>query len=385
MQVEFLDDEPPAGHRDLPQPAAHPARRAVIALLCLAVAALVAVVLVNRDHSASRRAVASSGAATGVPATGAVPSAAPAVADGVLGAALDLGGTDLDVLDGVASGAHLYLLLHSIRDDAVLVRALLLSTRQPSWSVTLGDVPFNALPFLHLVADPSGARLWIVSEGTEPAPVRVVATAGPARGPDVAVPATVYDTAVLAGHLYLATSAGVMDVVPGAQHAVALAGRTGLVTAIAADPARNRLLALDATSPVHVLAVTPGRGVRGAATLPSIGVSSIAVVAGSIWLGGYSDTGSVVVRLAPAALTPVQVSPVSALTGPGTRVVAGHADLFVTSGAAPAAQGWCVDGRDGSVLASWTGLAGPLSSAGGRVFALTDSGVRVAAPGDCRG
>jgi hypothetical protein len=383
MQVEFLDDEPPADDHGAPAPAGHRARRGVIALLCLVVAALVAVVLVNRDHAAPRRGAAPTSA--GITATGSVPSTTPTVADGALGAALDVGSTDLNVLDAVASGSHLYLLLNSFRVDSVLVRALDLTTDRASWSVNVGAVPFTALPFLHLVADPSGARLWVVSEGSEPAPIRVIDTARPARGPDVAVPATIYNTAVLGGHLYLATSAGVLDVAPGASHAAALNGRTDLVTAIAADPARGRLLALDATSPVHVLAVTPGAGVRAAATLPSVGVSSIAVVAGSIWLGGYSDTGSVVVRLAPDSLTPVDVSPVSGLAGPGTRVVAGQTDLFVTSGVAPAAQGWCVDGRSGSVLTAWTGLAGAPSSAGGRVYVLTDSGVRAAAHGACDG
>ena len=383
MRVEFLDDEPPADDHGAPAAAGHRARRAVITLLCLAVAALVTVVLVNRDHGTPRLGAAPTSAE--ITATGAVPSAGPTIADGTLGTALDVGSTDLNVLDAVASGSHLYLLLNSFRVDTVLVRALDLATDRASWSVNVGGVPFTTLPFLHLVADPSGARLWVVSEGSEPAPIRVIDTARPARGPDVAVPATIYDTAVLDGHLYLATSAGVLDVAPGASRAAALNGRTDLVTAIAADPARGRLLALDATSPVHVLAVTPGAGVRAAATLPSVGVSSIAVVAGSIWLGGYSDTGSVVVRLAPDSLSPVDVSPVSGLAGPGTRVVAGQTDLFVTSGAAPAAQGWCVDGRSGSVLTAWTGLAGTPSSAGGRIFALTDSGVRAAAAGPCRG
>lgn len=380
MQVEFLD-EPPAG-RD-PAPAGRGARRFVIVLLCLAVVVLVAAVLINRDHPAQRHGAAATTA--GITPSAPVASTTPTGPGGTLGAALDVGSSDLAVLDAVASGTHVYLLLHSFRDDAVLVRALRLPAEQVAWTLPLAGIAFNALPFLHLVADPSGTRLWVVSEGTEPAPVRVIDTAGPARAADVAVPATIYDTATLDGHLYLATSAGVLGVAPGARRALALPGRTGLVTAIAADPARGRLLALDAASPVHVYAVTPGGGVHAAATLPSIGVSSIAVVAGTIWLGGYSDTGAVVVRLAPGTLSPVGVSPVSGLAGPGTHVVAGQADLFVTSGAAPAAQGWCVDGRSGSVLAAWTGLSGRLSSAAGRVYALTDSGVRVAARGDCAG
>lgn len=385
MQVEFLDDEPelPAGGEDGRPPGAGRRTRGLLVPLGLAAVALVTVALVNRDSPAPHPAAAPSSDA-GAP-SGVVSRTVRADAPNPLGPELDLGGSDMPVVDAVASGQQVFVLLQSFRDGRLELRALDARTQRQTWSLAVAGIPFNALPFLHLVADPSGPRLWIVSEGAEPAPVRVFDTGTTARRPDIAVPATVYDTAVLGGHLYLATSAGVLAAAPGARRAVALPGPAGLVSAIAADPSRNRLLALDATSPAHVLVVTPGGQVRRAATLPSVGVPSIAVADGSIWLGAYSDTASVVVRLEPRTLTPVDVSPVSGLAGLGTRVTAGRSDLFVTSGAAPDIQAWCVDGTTGALLRSWTGLTGTISSSVGRVYAVTDAGVRTPPPGDCAG
>jgi hypothetical protein len=387
MQVEFLDDEPgPSGAgEDGPSPVARNSRRGVVVLLGLAAIVLVTVALVNRGGPSPHPAAAPSSGGVVTPSSAVAPRTLPADAPDPLGEQLDVGGTDAAVVDAIASGRQIFVLLQSIPDRAVELRALDARTRQQLWSLTVAGVPYQSLQFLHLVADPSGSRLWIVSEGAAPTPVRVFDTDAHVRRPDVAAPATIYDTAVLAGHLYLATSVGVLNAAPGARRAVPVPGPAGLVSAIAADPSRDRLLALDASSPVHVLAVTPGGQVRRAATLTSVGVASIAVVNGSIWLGGYSDSGAAVVRLDPQTLTPVDVSAVSGLTGFGTRVTAGRSDLFVTSGAAPVIQAWCVAGATGAVLRSWTGLTGTISSSGGQIYVVTDVGVRTPIPGDCAG
>lgn len=86
----------------------------------------------------------------------------------------------------------------------------------PRWVVAADGAVAAAQSSARLLLDPSDGRLWVIERGVRPARLLEfdAATLRPTR--DVTVDVAIRDAAVMYGHLYLASSAGLDDLVLGA-------------------------------------------------------------------------------------------------------------------------------------------------------------------------
>jgi hypothetical protein len=130
------------------------------------------------------------------------------------------------------------------------------------------------------------------------------------------------------------------------------------VSAVAADPARERIVALETDPSRTVVVAVSTRGAVSRATFGYLANGSIVVVGDAIWVAGYGDRRSVVARLDPASLAAVYLSRVAPQ---GDRIVVspGSRDVWV-SGTGPGL--WCIDAQTGTVRQQWPSSKGPVTS-----------------------
>jgi hypothetical protein len=199
---------------------------------------------------------------------------------------------------------------------------------------------------------------------------------------------SIRDAAALHGHLYLALSTGLADIAPGADRPKIIPGLSGYIVSVAADPKRDRLLALVLGNGASVRQVTVAGTVLDRQAPVPVGGGTLRVTTdGTIWLGGFGSAadGAVVVRLNPNTLRPVLGSPVSSRVGPSSWIeAAGDHDIWIRSGGDGEGL-WCVDGRTGSILQYWPRVDGAVTSRRGAAFVLMEGLLVPLVLQDCTG
>lgn len=351
--VEFLADGGGAcqADEDIVEFGTRRVPRWAVVLACALAALGVVGVLASRPRTKQS-------AAADVPTTRAMPV-------GHLGAALRFDGGPPDALDALVDGDRLYVL----RSTQITVVAP--PAKQVVDSVWLtGDYAVAHQSSARLLLDAAAGRLWVIEQGVRPARVLEfdAATLRPRRHMTVGL--AVHDAAAMNGYLYLASSAGLAELAPGALATAWLPTVHGSVSAVEADPARRRIVVLDDSSPVAVSVMSAGE-VTARRIFGRLNSGSIAIIGDEIWIGGSGDYGAILARLDPATLAPLQTSPV-ALEAGGVAVSAGGRDVWVsTSGPGL----WCLDARNGDILARWPTASGPVTSRAGAAYVVDERSV----------
>jgi len=198
----------------------------------------------------------------------------------------------------------------------------------------------------------------------------------------------ILNAAATAGKLWLATDHGLFTWTPGdtglRQPHRRTADADGSVYAIAADPARRRVLLgvtpngstapYETTGPdgvvyidgarIDAIDTVTGEVTRGAKT--SYVNESIAVVGDDIWVGGYSaDQTPGVEHLDATTLQVIGTSPVQEKVSP-TLLWPGANVLWVGNGGFL----FCVNPATGAVLEQWPSFQGPVASAQGIAYGI---------------
>lgn len=253
---------------------------------------------------------------------------------------------------------HLFVL----RKGGVSVIAL--ASNRATWMPLIGRYSLPANGSTRLLFDADADRLWVVAMGARTAQLVEFNASRMVAVRRVDVDLAVLDAAAMRGHVYLGTSTGLADLAPGAAGAVILRGTRGVMRAVAADPARDRVLAIDASPPYADIVVVSS---NGTAVRRSFGgnliKASIAVVGDAIWVGGYGGDSlggrhAIVARLNPTTLVPVATSAV-ALTVARVIVSGGTNDIWISTDGAGL---WCIDPTTGEVLQHWLTATGPVVS-----------------------
>lgn len=346
--------------------------RWVVVTGAVAAAALVVAALVTRGSSRPDRAVAEQ---TSAPSS--APSSAPASASasptrrGGL-PPLPTSPVDRVLRDGDQIALDVALagnILYTLRYDTLSTTDALHGTVISRVRVSGLDYYYGG-PTMHLALDPSSFTAWVFTQQVSPPRILEIDSVSLQRRRSLVAPGTIYGAATMNGRLFLATAAGVAVVAPGGRPRV-LPRTKGLIASITADPARNRLIAVDSSSPQHLLTISPDGTVEVVATVAPLVSPSLAVADGQIWLAGSADAGDAVVRLDPTSLLPVARSEVSQRAGAGVRVAPGDRVVWVSSGGGLEAQQlWCVDARTGAVGSYWPGMSGAVSSRAGLAYAV---------------
>lgn len=239
---------------------------------------------------------------------------------------------------------------------------------------------------LRLVLNPADGVLWAVPlgstgshllEGFDPRMLRRVAR--------VRLPYPVDGAAVLDGRLYLTYGPELLRVSADRRRLDLAARLVGSGGPLVADPARHRLLYLDYYNPLSVRSWSPARGSGPAAALP-LTRGQVAVVAATIWVGGFGTSGAVLARLDPRTLRPGRSVAVAANLAPGVLLAAaGDRSLFVRAGGGTDPL-WCLDGRTGAVSVRWAYAPGVVAADRGAVaLASPDGRIRPIRPSGCAG
>jgi hypothetical protein len=231
-----------------------------------------------------------------------------------------------------------------------------------------------------------GDRLWVL--GVSGDRTRLIALeAGSGRVlHGGSLDAAVDDSAMLDGHLYLATTRAVYDIAPGATQPRRIRGLAGAAS-ITADAARHRLLLLTTGRPSVVRAYRPGgpTDVAGVQVAPMV-TGWVRVVGSAIWLGGFGFEGPVLSRLDPASLRASGSSPLAVSLGPGAVLAAtGQSVLWVHSGGGEDDL-WCVSST-GAIAQHWPAVYGAIASRAGVAYSAENGATvhRLHLNAACRG
>lgn len=240
-------------------------------------------------------------------------------------------------------------------------------------SVTLPGQPKG------ISVDPARALIWVWYSETADRTVLLGYPAGNLGGSHRTVRAdvsVVWAAAALNGELWLSTELGLYRVPAGATRASRVAAFGGErfnqpLSAAAADPTRGRILVdeVGTDSGARPVAFYPGtsKSVRG--EYIKLGKEEVVVVAGQIWIGGYSGSGGPrLVHLDPDTLRPRGGSSLQAQLGPGAIVYPGASVLWVRNGGDEGLS--CVDPATGAVLEQWESVQGPVASVPGAAVAI---------------
>jgi hypothetical protein len=331
----------------------------------LAVLALVAVVVGLIVHSGPSGGHQSSAASAGPSAahSGGASSSPPvdpftALTTGELG--LPIRPSIDDAVDIEVGGNVLYVVRFGV------FTAVDLGSGRVVQSVVVKELQsYDADRVYRAVLDVADNRVWLIKEGgVTPAEVIEFDATTLRRLSTARSPGTVQDAVVLDHHLYLATEDGVRVYAPGTTALVA--GTSGYVGYIAADPTRDRLLVMNNGFPTQLVAVGIHGGPRTTVHLP-FGNGQIAVVAGAIWVGGFGPTSAVVEQLDPTTFSPTASAVgLDSMLGPGALLVAtgSHALWFRSGGGGD--DLWCLDADNGLLATKFQDVPGPVTSQSGR-------------------
>jgi hypothetical protein len=280
----------------------------------------------------------------------AVSTADPSVV-GRIGPVLQLDGA-ADVRDVVVHRNQLFVL----RTGGVSVVEA--AANRATWMPLSGAYSVPAKAPTRLLFDANADRLWVLAMGAQAAQLVEFNASRTLPIRRASLNLAVRDAAAMDGHMYLATSAGLADLAPGAAHAVALPGVHGAVSVIAADPARERILALESVASDTVVVAVSTHGAVSRRTFGHLVNGSIAIAGDAIWVAGYDGHHPVVARLDPLTFASVQAS---AVRPRGERIIVspGTNDVWVT-GTGPGL--WCIDANTGNVHQHWPGAEAPVTS-----------------------
>jgi hypothetical protein len=218
-----------------------------------------------------------------------------------------------------------------------------------------------------LVEDPGKRLVWVLGRRQNLGSATAYDSRTLAWRGRVLIPSEVNAAAAFGGRLWLASDAGVY-VVSG------LTGQPALVPGsyrytydITADPSRDRVLAVTTGLPGQTYGIDVTNLYVGRDDLVTTGQSSLAVVDGMAWVGGYGAGRHITLINGPDRQPPL---PVERKVNSGVAVWPGRHVLWVTFSGGVS----CLDPRTGAELASWTEITGPVTSANGVVYAAGPTG-----------
>lgn len=219
-------------------------------------------------------------------------------------------------------------------------------------SVLLHGVAFPDRSMPLLAVDPAAARVWVVLANAAPSRMIEFDAGSLRRLRDVRWPDLVQHAVALRGHLYVTTDFGVADLAPGATRPRFIAGMAGAVGPLAVDPTRDRLVATDLGYPTDVWTYRPGTYPMQAAFQLPLSRSTVTVVDGQIWVGGFGLHTAVLTRLDPTTLRPVAMVRTPGL-GPGAMIVGAGSRVFWLRPGSRSDSLTCVDAHTGAVQQTW--------------------------------
>ena len=182
------------------------------------------------------------------------------------------------------------------------------------------------------------------------------------------IPSWVNAAAALGGRMWLASDAGVYVVSGPTGQPALVPGSYRYTYAVAADPLRDRVLAVTTGSPGQTYGINVANLYVGRDDLVPTGRSSLAVVDGMAWVGGYGAARHISLINGPDRQPPLAVE---RKVGSGVVIWPGRHVLWIDLRSGGVS---CLDPRTGAELASWTEIMGPVTSANGVVYAAGPTG-----------
>lgn len=220
-----------------------------------------------------------------------------------------------------------------------------------------------------LVLEPESQRLWLVDTDARHSTSRAIEfdASSLQRFATITIPSLVVAAVALDGQIFAATTDGVR--VLGRVGSTPISGTSGFIAALAADPARHRLLLVIGD---QLLAVRPdGRG-RSVADL-GLAEAQVSVADAAIWASGVDAATSRITRLDPATLRPLaSVDPLSGAPGSVPQLVGDGARSIWVRVAGDASGLSCLDARTGALGQNFPTADG--------LLAVSASGSRSGAP-----
>lgn len=223
---------------------------------------------------------------------------------------------------------------------------------------------------VRLVYDGAGSVIWVVPVANNaPGRLNGYDASDLHRVAHLSLPDVVDDVAVLDGRLYLLTGGRLLRVSNDRSLLEPATTINAAAGSLVADPTRHRLLYLEYTEPVQVRSWSPGGGLGRSSRLP-IAKGDLAVVDGTIWVGGFPTVGGAqLARLDPATLRPGRNVAAHRLFGPGAVLDdTGDESLYVRNGST--GELWCLDGRNGAVRQHLGNLDGTIASTRQHAFVV---------------
>jgi DNA-binding beta-propeller fold protein YncE len=276
------------------------------------------------------------------------------------------------VVDAAATPQALYFLASS----PFQVEKLDPSARQVTATAQAPEGAFG------MAVDPAAGRLWVWSPSSHGSTARAYDTNRLTVLRDVTIPGhQPFAGTAYGGDLWVSTDGGLYRATTAETVAQQVPGVNGDAFGLAADPGRGRIVVagnrIAAVDPA-TLHVTEGGPI-------GLFKSSVAVVGGRIWVGGYTDGDRPrVVRIDPTTLRVTGTSPVSQEVGPGAVLWPGSSVVWVRNGGDVGLS--CIDPTDGRVLQQWLAVQGPAASIHGAAIAANDGqAIRLVLDGGCAG
>jgi hypothetical protein len=239
-----------------------------------------------------------------------------------------------------------------------------LTLRDPHGAVRQVRAPRSGFA---VVDDPAKRLVWVLGRRQNFGSATAYDSRTLAWRGRVLVPSWVNAAAAFGGRMWLASDAGVYVVSGPTGQPALVPGSYRYTYAVAADPLRNRVLAVTTGSPGQTYGINVANLYVGRDDLVPTGRSSLAVVDGMAWVGGYGAARHITLINGPDRQPPLAVE---RKVNSGVVIWPGQHVLWMTFGGGVS----CLDPRTGAELASWTEITGPVTSANGVVYAAGPTG-----------
>ena len=239
-----------------------------------------------------------------------------------------------------------------------------LTLRDPHGAVRQVPAPRSGFA---LVDDPAKHLVWVLGRRQNLGSATAYDSRTLAGQGRVLIPSWVNAAAAFSGRLWLASDAGVYVVSGPTGQPALVPGSYRYTYAVAADPSRNRVLAVTTGSPGQTYGIDVANLYVGRDDLVPTGQSSLAVVDGMAWVGGYGVARHIRLINGPDSQPPLSVE---RKVNSGVVIWPGQHVLWMTFSGGVS----CLDPRTGAELASWTEITGPVTSAHGVVYAAGPTG-----------
>lgn len=239
-----------------------------------------------------------------------------------------------------------------------------LTLREPHGAVRQVRAPRSGFAVLD---DPGKHLVWVLGRRENFGSATAYDSRSLTRRGRVLVPSLVNAAAAFRGRLWLASDAGVYVVSGPTGRPTLVPGSYRYTYAVAADPSRNRVLAVTTGSPGQTYGINVTNLYVGRDDLVPTSRSSLAVVDGMAWVGGYGAARHIRLINGLDRQPPLAVE---RKVNSGVVIWPGQHVLWMTFGGGVS----CLDPRTGAELASWTEITGPVTSANGVVYAAGPTG-----------